>query len=74
MVTTIEPQVDGVQDAGAAGAAGVAAADPDEDDPPPQALRAVISKAHAAAGSHRRDFTHALVARVEHSIEISSFW
>ncbi|HEY2781694.1 MAG TPA: hypothetical protein VGI90_12995 [Steroidobacteraceae bacterium] len=75
MVTTIEPHVEGVQLAGAAGAAGVAGADDDEYPiPPPQALKAVISKAPAAAGSHRRRFTHALVARGEQSIDVSSFW
>jgi len=59
----MEPQVAFVQDAGvtgAAGAAGAAGADVEElDIPPPQALKAAISKVHAAAGSHRRRFTHA---------------
>ncbi|HEX3951074.1 MAG TPA: hypothetical protein VHW95_14555 [Steroidobacteraceae bacterium] len=58
MVTTIEPQADGVQLAGAAGDAGIDAGD-EYDMPPPQALKAVISKAHAAAGSQRRKVTHA---------------
>jgi hypothetical protein len=65
MVMTMEPQVDDVQDAavtGAAGAAGAAGAVADVEEldiPPPQALRAAISKVHAAAGNHRRRFTHA---------------
>jgi hypothetical protein len=68
----MEPQVVGVQDAGVTGAAG-ADADVDEFDmPPPQALKAAIATAQAAAGNHRRGSTHAKVARCELSIEISS--
>ena len=76
MVTTIEPQVDGVQPAGAAGVAGVAGAMADDEYPipPPQPLKAVISKAKAATGSQRRDLTNALVTQGEHSMEASSFW
>lgn len=62
MLTTMEPQVELVQDAGVTGAAGDAGAlaDVEEPDiPPPQALKAAISKAHAAAGNQRRWFTHA---------------
>jgi hypothetical protein len=62
MVMTMEPQVVGVQDAavtGAAGAAGAVADVEELDIPPPQALKAAISKPHAAAGNHRRRFTHA---------------
>jgi hypothetical protein len=73
---TIEPQVAPVQDAGVTGAAGAGAGDEfDEVDiPPPQALKAAISKEQAAPDNHRRGWTHALVARGEHCIEISSFW
>jgi hypothetical protein len=59
---TMEPQVDVVQDAGVTGAAGAAGAVADVEEldiPPPQALKAAISKVHAAAGNHRRRFTHA---------------
>jgi hypothetical protein len=52
---TIEPQLEAVQDAGVTGAAGADAADVDDIDiPPPQALKAAVSKAHAAAANHRR--------------------
>jgi hypothetical protein len=75
MVMTIEPQVADVQDAGVTGAAGAAGAVADVEEfdiPPPQALKAAISRAHAAAGNHRRGFTHAWVARGTRCIEISS--
>jgi hypothetical protein len=76
MDMTIEPQVALVQDAGVTGAAGAGCGDELDDDmpPPPQALRAAISKEQAAPGNHRRRWTHALIARGEHCIEISSFW
>jgi hypothetical protein len=48
---TMEPQVDCVQEAGVTGA-DVGEVD-DIDMPPPHALKAAVSKAHAAAGSHR---------------------
>jgi hypothetical protein len=55
---TIEPQVEGVQDAGAAGAAGAGMAELDDIDiPPPQALKAAVREAHAAAANHRLPFT-----------------
>jgi hypothetical protein len=62
MVIIPIPQVDVVQDevvaAGGGDAAGTgadAAGDIDDiDDPPPQALKAAINKAHAAPGNHRR--------------------
>jgi hypothetical protein len=63
MVIIPIPQLEAVQDevvavggGDAAGGAGVEiAGDIDDiDDPPPQALKAAISKAHAAAGNHRR--------------------
>jgi hypothetical protein len=69
---TMEPQVEDVQEAGVTGAAG---ADPEFEEldmPPPQALKNATLKAHAAAVNQRRGFTHATVARCEHSIEISS--
>jgi hypothetical protein len=54
---TIEPQVDGMQDAGAE-AAGAGAADVgDIDIPPSQALKAAVSTAHAAPADHRLAFT-----------------
>ena len=67
MVMTIEPQVELVQDMGVTGAAGAAAGDDmdDIDIPPPQALKAAISKAHVAAGN---------IARGERFIGTSSFW
>jgi hypothetical protein len=71
MVMTIEPQVEAVQDAGVTGAAGAGVGE-DDDIPPPQAFKAAISKAHVAAGSHRRRLTCALIARGERCIEISS--
>jgi hypothetical protein len=50
---TIEPQVEGVQDAGVTGAAGAGMAELDDIDiPPPQALKAAASEAHAAAANH----------------------
>jgi hypothetical protein len=52
------PQVEGVQDAAVAAAAGVEAADVDDIDMPPQALRVAASKTHARAGSHRCGLTH----------------
>jgi hypothetical protein len=63
MVIIPIPQLDAVQDevvaAGGGDAAGGAGMDTagdidDIDDPPPQALNADISKAHVAAGNHRR--------------------
>jgi hypothetical protein len=72
---TMEPHVDGVQDAGVTGAVGAAGVEADVDEfdmPPPQALRAAIAKVHAAAVNHRRGIAHARVARCEHCIEISS--
>jgi hypothetical protein len=55
---TIEPQVEGVQDAGVTGADGAAMAGGDDIDiPPPQALKAAVSKAQAAAGNHPRPLT-----------------
>jgi hypothetical protein len=55
---TIDPQLEAVQVAGVTGAAGADVADVDDIDiPPPQALRAAVSKAHAAAGNHRRPLT-----------------
>jgi hypothetical protein len=72
MVMTIEPQVEGVQDAGVTGAAGADMAGVDDIDiPPPQALKAAVNKAAAAAGSQRLPLTRVLVARVEFCIEIS---
>jgi hypothetical protein len=71
MVMTIEPQVEAVQDAGVTGAAGAGVGE-DDDIPPPQAFKAAISKAHVAAGNHRRRLTCALIARGERCIEISS--
>jgi hypothetical protein len=59
MVIIAMPQVDMEQDEGVAeagGAAGVAAtgaADIDDIDPPPQALKAANARVHAAAGNHR---------------------
>jgi hypothetical protein len=74
MVMTVEPQVEAVQDAGVTGAAGAAGAGAGEDDdiPPPQAFKAAISKAHVAAGNHRRRLTCALIAHGERSIGKSS--
>jgi hypothetical protein len=58
MVMTIEPQVEGMQDAGVTGAAGVELADVEDIDiPPPQALKAAVSKTHPAAGNQRRPLT-----------------
>jgi hypothetical protein len=68
----MEPHVVDVQEAGVTGAAGVDADVDELDMPPPQALRAAIAKAHAAAVNHRRGIAHARVARCEHCIEISS--
>jgi hypothetical protein len=52
---TIEPQVEGVQDADVIGAAGADMAGVEDIDmPPPQALKAAVSKAQAAAGNHKR--------------------
>ncbi|HEX3915421.1 MAG TPA: hypothetical protein VHW71_18125 [Steroidobacteraceae bacterium] len=71
---TVGPQVAGVQDSDAAGAAGVVAEVEDMDiPPPPQALKAAVSRTHATL-RHRRRGTHAKVARCEQSIEISSLW
>jgi hypothetical protein len=57
---TIEPQVEGVQDAGVTGAAGAGMAELDDIDiPPPQALKAAASEAHAAAANHRLPFARA---------------
>jgi hypothetical protein len=56
-VITVEPQVEGVQEAGATGAAGAGVADVDDIDiPPPQALKAAVRKANAAAAGHRLPF------------------
>jgi hypothetical protein len=71
MVMTIEPQVEAVQDAGVTGAAGAGVGE-DDDIPPPQAFKAAISKAHVAAGNHRRRLTCALIAHGERCIEVSS--
>jgi hypothetical protein len=60
---TIAPQVEAVHDSGVTGAAGVGPEAEDVDIPPPQALKAAVSKA-----------THAKFARSEHCIEISSLW
>jgi hypothetical protein len=69
---TIEPQVAGVQDAGVMGAAGADMAGADDIDiPPPQALKAAVSKAQAATGNQRLPFTRVWVARVEFCIEVS---
>jgi hypothetical protein len=62
MVIIPIPQLEAVQDevvavggGDAAGGAGMdIAGDIDDIDDPPQALKAAISKAHAAAGNHRR--------------------
>jgi hypothetical protein len=63
MVIIAIPQLEAEQDevvaAGGGDAAGGAGMDAggdidDIDDPPPQALKAAISKAHAAPGNHRR--------------------
>lgn len=71
---TIEPQVEGVQDAGVTGAAGAFADDVDDIDiPPPQAFKAAVSNAHAAAANHRCPLARVCVARIELSMEISSF-
>jgi hypothetical protein len=72
MVMTIEPQVEAVQDAGATGEAGAGVGEDDDDIPPPQALKAAISKAHVTVGNHRRRLTCALIARGERCIEKSS--
>jgi hypothetical protein len=71
------PQLEVVQDevvaAGgdaAAGAGADTAGDIDDiDDPPPQALRAAISTAHAAPGNHRR-VVDSLAGRFERCIEV----
>jgi hypothetical protein len=60
---TIEPQAEAVQDAGVTGAAGAGVGEDEDDIPPPQALKAAISKAQAAAGN---------IARGERCIEKSS--
>ena len=68
----MEPQVEGMQDAGVAGADGAAMADVDDIDIPlPQALKAAVRKAQAAAANQRLPFTRVSVARVEFCIEIS---
>jgi hypothetical protein len=57
---TMEPQLEGVQDAAVTGTDGIEALDVDDIDmPPPQALNAAVSKAHATAGSQRRGLMHA---------------
>jgi hypothetical protein len=69
---TMEPQVEGMQDAAVAGADGAAMADADDIDiPPPQALKAAVRKAQAAAANQRLPLTRVSVARVEFCIEIS---
>jgi hypothetical protein len=69
---TIEPQVEDVQEAGVTGAAGTGMADVDDIDiPPPQAFKAAVRKANAAAASHRLAFTRVRVPRVECCIEVS---
>jgi hypothetical protein len=69
---TIEPQLEDVQDAGVMGAAGADMAGVDDIDiPPPQALKAAVSKAQAAAANQRLPFTRVWVTRVEFCIEIS---
>jgi hypothetical protein len=70
---TIEPQVEGVQDAGVMGAAGADMAGVEDIDipPPPQALKAAVSKVQAAADNQRLPFARVWVARVEFCIEAS---
>jgi hypothetical protein len=74
MVIIAIPQLEAVQDevvaAGGGDAAGGAGMDAggdidDIEDPPPQALRAAISKAHAAAGNHLRRAMNESVGRSE---------
>jgi hypothetical protein len=76
MVIIAIPQLEVVQDevvaTGGGDAAGGAAVDVggdiddiDDIDPPPQALKAAISKVHAAPGNHRRLSMDALVRRFE---------
>jgi hypothetical protein len=55
---TVEPQVDGVQDAGVTGAAGTGLAAVDDIDmPPPQALKETVVNTHAAAAKQRSPLT-----------------
>jgi hypothetical protein len=73
MVIIAIPQLEVVQDevvaTGGGDAAGGAAVDVggdiDDIDDPPQALKAAISKVHAAPGNHRRLSMDALVRRFE---------
>jgi len=74
MVIIAMPQLESEQDevvaAGggdAAGGADVDAVDDIDDieDPPPQALKAAISTAHAAPGNHRRRVMDALARRFD---------
>jgi hypothetical protein len=83
MVITAAPQVEAVQPAGGGAVGGGAAAGGavaaggaiedmyDEDIPPPQALRAAISKAQVMAGNHRRRTTSALVEFCAYCMEFS---
>jgi hypothetical protein len=82
MVIIAMPQLEAEQDevvaAGGGAAAGGAGVDAggdiddidDIDDPPPQALKAAISKVHAAPGSHRRRVMDALVRRFERCMDV----
>jgi hypothetical protein len=83
MVIIAMPQVVAVQDdvvavvgggggGGAAGAAGagVAVDIDDIDDPPPQALKAAISKVNAAAGNHRHRVVDESVGLFERCIAV----
>jgi hypothetical protein len=55
---TMEPQVEGVHDAAVIGAAGADMAGVEDIDiPPPQALKAAVSKVPAAAANHARPLT-----------------
>jgi hypothetical protein len=56
---TIEPQVEEVQDAGVTGAAGADMAGVEDIDipPPPQALKAAVSKVQTAAANHPHPIT-----------------
>jgi hypothetical protein len=80
MVIIAMPQVEAEQDdvvaagggGGAAGAAGEGVEDDidDIDDPPPQALKAAMSKVHAAARNHRRRAVDESVGLIERCMEV----
>jgi len=84
MVIIAIPQVEAEQDdvvaagGGGVGAAGVAGGGieddiggiDDMDEPPPQALKAAISKTHAVAGTHRFRVANAFVGRLSRCMEV----